>query len=131
MNKNIFKSIGALLVGFIVGGFLSYATDYILENAGVLPRENLYVSAWLIIAVLFYRSIYEVIGCYTIANLAPNHPMRHALIGGAIGLMLSVAGAIATRNMNLGPAWYAWTLAALSLPSAWLGGKLYELRTKH
>jgi hypothetical protein len=27
--------------------------------------------------------------------------------------------------MNLGPAWYAWSLVVIALPVAWLGGKLY------
>jgi hypothetical protein len=52
--------------------------------------------------------------------------MKHALILGGIGLVLSSVGAIAAAD--LGPAWYAWTLAAMALPIAWLGGKLHELR---
>ena len=52
--------------------------------------------------------------------------MRHAIVLGAIGTVVSIIGAVATANMNLGPAWYAWTLALLTMPSAWLGGKLHE-----
>jgi hypothetical protein len=51
--------------------------------------------------------------------------MKHALILGGIGTVASAAGAIATANMNLGPAWYAWSLVVIALPVAWLGGKLY------
>lgn len=130
MNKNILKSIGAIIAGFIVGGVLSYATDFVLEGVGILPKGNLYVSTFLILVVLLYRSVYEAAGCYVIAKLAPNSPMKHALIGGAIGTVLSVMGAVATANMNIGPAWYAWTLAALSMPSAWVGGKVYEMNSK-
>jgi hypothetical protein len=64
-------------------------------------------------------------GCYLTAKLAPGNPMKHALILGGIGTVLSAAGAIATANMNLGPAWYAWSLVVIALPVAWLGGKLY------
>ena len=127
VNKNVFKSIGAGLAGIIVGAGLSFGTDFVLESAGVLPHGNLYVSAWLIWVVLLYRNVYNVLGFYIVARLAPNHPMRHALVLGVIGLILTITGAIVTANMNLGPAWYAWTLAALTLPSAWLGGRLYEL----
>ena len=127
--KSVLKSIRAGVAGFIVGAILSFATDYVLETAGVLPHGNLYVSSLLIWAVLFYRSVYNTLGCYIVARLAPNHPMRHAPVLGVIGTILSIVGAIATANMNLVPAWYAWTLAALSMPSAWLGGKLFELRS--
>ena len=51
--------------------------------------------------------------------------MKHALILGGIGVVLSAAGAIATADMNLAPAWYAWSLVAIALPAAWIGGKLF------
>jgi hypothetical protein len=56
--------------------------------------------------------------------------MRHTLIVGMIGTAISIGGAIATANMNLGPAWYAWMLAVLMLPTAWLGGLLYARSTQ-
>ena len=124
MSKNIFKSIGAGVAGIVVGAGLSLGTDFILESVGVLPHGNLYVSTWLIWGVLFYRSVYNMLGFYIVARFAPNHPMRHALVLGVIGTLVSVIGAVATANMNLGPAWYAWTLAAITMPAAWLGGKL-------
>ena len=126
--KNIFKSIGAGLAGIVVGAALSFGTDFVLESAGVLPHGNLNVSAWLIWLVLLYRTIYNVLGFYIVARLAPNNPMRHALVLGVIGTLVSIGGAIATANMNLGPAWYAWTLAALTMPAAWIGGKWFERR---
>jgi hypothetical protein len=125
MIKNILKSIGAGFTGILVGAILSICTDKILENMGVIPHGNLWVGAWIIIFVLFYRTLYNIIGSYVVARLAPNYPMRHVLVVGIIGTLVSIGGALATANMNLGPAWYAWTLAVLMLPSAWLGGKLY------
>ena len=130
MNMNVAKSIGAGLAGFVTGAALSFATDYVLERVGVLPHGNLYVSTLLVLAVLFYPTVYNVFGWCIVARLAPNHPMRHALVLGAIGTILSIVGAIVTSNMHVGPAWYAWTLAALSMPSAWLGGTLYELQIR-
>ena len=131
MNKNILKSIRAGFAGILVGVVLSLGTDKILEDIGVLPHGNLWVGAWLIILVLFYRIFYNVIGSYIVARLAPSKPMKHAIVVGIIGTIVSVIGALATRNMNLGPAWYAWTLAAFSLPSSWLGGKLYMSSLKN
>jgi hypothetical protein len=42
MNKSIFKSIGAVLGGFIVIVILSIITDTVFEQTGVLPREKLF-----------------------------------------------------------------------------------------
>ena len=123
--KNIWKSIGAGIAGIVVGAVLSIATDKILEASGILPHGNLYVSTGLIWAVLLYRSIYNALGCYLAAKLAPQNPMKHALVLGLVGTVVSATAAIATKEMNLGPGWYAWTLAALSLPAAYVGGKLY------
>ncbi len=125
MTKNIFKSIGACLAGILVGVILSLGTDKVLETSGILPQGNLWVEPGLIIFVLLYRTIYNFIGSYIVACLAPNHPMRHVLIVGVLGTLASIIGAVTTANMNLGPAWYAWTLAVLSLPSSWLAAWLY------
>ncbi|MCI0706397.1 MAG: hypothetical protein L0Y80_02800 [Ignavibacteriae bacterium] len=120
------KSIGAVLAGFVFIGITHTATDAILESNGVLPKGHLYVSTGLILFVLGYRAVWSLVGCYLTARLAPNRPLRHALIVGGIGAVLSAGAAVATADMNLGPGWYVWTLAAISLPVSWLGGKLYE-----
>ena len=128
--KNIPKSIGACIAGIVVGVVLSLVTDAILQGTGVLPQGNLWVSTSLIIFVLFYRLAYNVLGSYIVARLAPQHPMKHAIIVGILGTIVAAIGAIATAGMNLGPAWYAWTLAILSLPSSWVGGKLFVSQKK-
>lgn len=126
MNKTLIKSIGAVLAGLVFIIITHTATDAILEGAGVLPKGNLFVGTGLILIVLGYRAVFSFIGCYLTAKLAPRHPMKHALVLGLIGLVLSSIGAIVAAD--LGPAWYAWTLAVIALPIAWLGGKLYEQR---
>ncbi len=126
MNKTLIKSIGAVLAGLVFIIITHTATDTILEGAGVLPKGNLFVGTGLILIVLGYRAVFSFIGCYLTAKLAPRHPMKHALVLGLIGLVLSSIGAIVAAD--LGPAWYAWTLAVIALPIAWLGGKLYEQR---
>jgi hypothetical protein len=128
MNKNIFKSIWAVLAGFLVIVILSVGTDFILEAAGILPYDHLFVSTGLILTVLFYRAVYSLIGCYIAAKLAPHSPMKYALTLGVLGVVISVIGAIAAGH--LGPAWYAWSLVVIALPIAWLGGKLYLMRSQ-
>jgi hypothetical protein len=52
--------------------------------------------------------------------------MKHALIYGVVGVVLTIAGTIATWNQGpeFGPHWYPLALIATSMPCAWLGGKL-------
>lgn len=124
--KNMLKSIGAVLAGFIFIGITHTSIDAILESAGVLPKGNLFVESWLILIVISYRAVFSIVGCYISAWLAPNYPIRHSLALGVLGAIFSSIGAITMDH--LGPAWYAWTLAVISIPIGWLGGKLYEKR---
>ena len=52
--------------------------------------------------------------------------MQHALVGGVVGLVVSIVGAAVTWNMvpSLGPHWYPLALVVTALPCAWLGGRL-------
>lgn len=122
------RRILAVIVGFIAVVILSVVTDMVLEGIGVFPppTQGLFDTGLLLIAT-GYRSLYTLAGGYITARLAPDHPMRHALALGIVGLIGGSLGAISTANSNLGPAWYAWGLAITSLPLAWLGGKLAEV----
>jgi hypothetical protein len=40
----------------------------------------------------------DTAGSYLAARLAPDRPMQHALVLGAVGLALSIAGAVGTWN---------------------------------
>jgi len=128
MNKNNFKSIGAVFAGLIFIFITHSGTDAILESKGILPKNNLFVGTGLILVVIGYRTIFSLIGCYITAMLSPQNPMKHSFVLGIIGMVLSTVGAIVNIKMKLGPDWYAWTLVVISLPIAWLGGKLYEMR---
>lgn len=126
--NNTWKSIGACVVGVVVTMILSLGTDKILEIKGILPIGNFWVSNTIVLIVIFYRTVYNVLGAYVIARLAPQNKMLHALIVGAIGTFFSIVGAIINMKMNLGPDWYCWAIVVLALPSTWLGAKIY-LRT--
>lgn len=130
MNSNILKSIGAVLAGLIFIGATHSAIDMILETTGVLPKGHLNVGAGLILVVIFYRAIFSFAGCYLTAKLAPASPMKHSLVLGGIGTILSLAGAIITSDMNIAPAWYGGTLVFISLPIAWLAGRIYVVRNR-
>jgi hypothetical protein len=123
----LLKSAIALISGLIVGAALSIGTDFILELTGVLPSyadqmaHGLFITSLLVLA-LFYRCVYTVLGGYLAARLAPDHPMRHAMILGWFGFVVSLIGAYFGRN--LGPLWYPISLAILTPACTWLGAKL-------
>jgi hypothetical protein len=54
--------------------------------------------------------------------------MRHSLIGGAIGFVISIVGAVAMWNKP--PHWYAISLIISALPCAWLGGQIFLFNRK-
>jgi hypothetical protein len=128
MNTNTLKSIGAALAGIFAGAALPTATDVLLRAAGIFPPFNVNepMSNPLLLLATAYRTVYGVLGAYITARLAPNRPMGHALVLGAIGLAASVVGAVVTWNMGpaFGPHWYPLALVALAMPQSWLGGKL-------
>ena len=130
--RSIGRSIGALLAGFVVVVILSLGTDLALQKAGIFPPLGQIMSNPLFLLATAYRTVYSVVGSYLTARLAPNRPMGHALVGGAIGLVLSTVGALATWNKDLGPHWYPLALVVTALPCAWVGGKfrLMQLRAR-
>jgi hypothetical protein len=79
----------------------------------------------LFIFATAYRSLIGVFGCYIAARLSSARPMQSALVLGYVGLALSALGILASlAKPELGPLWYPVALTILTLPSAWLGGKL-------
>lgn len=126
--RSFWRSAGAVILGFVAVVVLSLGTDEALHLLKVYPPwgEPMFEPRLNLLA-LSYRIIYSVIGSYIAARFAPRNPMRHAMILGIIGLAFSAAGAIvAITHANLGPAWYPIALVAAALPSAWLGGVLYQ-----
>jgi len=125
--RRLWRSTGAVLCGFVAVVGLSLVTDQVLHTLHVYPPwgEPMYATG-LICLALGYRILYGVLGGYVAARLAPRNPMRHALVLGTIGLVVSAAGVIATISTQLGPVWYPVVLALTALPCAWLGGVLYR-----
>jgi len=123
MKKETLKSVVAVITGFALLVILSMITDIILEKAGIMKTEPFAENpAWLIVIIVLYRTVFNTLGCYLTARLAPSKPMKHAIILGIIGVVLTILGLIAMWDIP--PRCYPISLIVLTLPAAWFGGKM-------
>ncbi|HET9164710.1 MAG TPA: hypothetical protein VFP11_01850 [Candidatus Angelobacter sp.] len=125
--RNLGRSTGAIMLGFFAVVVLSLGTEEVLHLLKVYPPwgKPMYDPRLNLLA-LSYRIVYTIMGSYIAARFAPRNPMRHAMILGAIGFVLSIPGVIISTKANLGPVWYPIALVVTALPCAWLGGFLYQ-----
>ena len=125
-SRCILRRIGAVFAGMLAVFILSIATDAVLHATGVFPPWGEPMSDALFLLATAYRIVFGIAGGYIAARLAPDRPMQHALVYGAIGLVLSIAGAVATWNAGpaFGPRWYPLAPVATAMPCAWAGGRL-------
>jgi hypothetical protein len=116
-----------LFAGFLFVVVSSTAADLLMHATGIFPPMGEPMSDSRFVLATAYRFVFAVIGCYLTARLAPARPMKHALIGGAIGLVLAMIGAVATWNSGpaFGPHWYPLSLVVTAIPCAWIGGRLF------
>jgi hypothetical protein len=127
-TRRLGRSIGAVLAGMLVGIVLTIGTDIALHSIGVFPpwgQSMIGFDGALLFATV-YRTVFGIAASYIIARLAPDRPMQHALVGGVVGLAVSIVGAAVTWNKGpaFGPHWYPLALIVLAMPQAWVGGKL-------
>ncbi len=124
--RRLGRSFLALIAGLAAGAVLSLATDVVLHATSVFPPWGQPMSEPLFALAAGYRIAFTVLGCAVAARLAPDRPMGHALLLGALGLFANLAGAVATwnRGPEFGPHWYPLLLAVTALPCGWLGGRL-------
>lgn len=119
------RSVGAVAAGFVAVVVLSLGVDQVLHLLDVYPPWGQPMDETSDNALaLSYRIVFGVLGGYLAARLAPRRPMKHALVLGGLGTVLSAVGAVAAIGANLGPAWYPVALVVTALPGAWLGGLL-------
>ena len=126
--RRLLRSIAALFAGVLPVIVLSLGTDVALSTLSGFPALGQPMNDGMLLLATLYRTVYGIAGGYLAARLAPDRPMRHALILGTLGLIVSTAGAVATwdKEPALGHEWYPLALVALALPPAWLGGRLRE-----
>ena len=120
------RSIVAIAAGFFFIMILSFGMDAILRAAvpEAFDAAGRTDSVGMLVFSLLYVGVFAITGCYIAARLAPNHPMRHALILGGLGLILNIVGT--TVMWDSAPAWYHIIAIAVVMPYAWIGGWLRE-----
>ena len=116
--RRVLRRIGAVLAGMLAVIILTIGTDMVMHATGVFPPWGEPMSDALFVLATAYRIVYGVAGCYVAARLAPSRPMLHALILGAIGFVLRIAGSVAM--WDAGPAWYSLAIIAIAMPCAWV-----------
>ncbi len=120
----IFKSILAVVAGFLTIAVLSIVTDTILEMTHVFPPLTEKSADWMLVLALVYRCAYSVLGGYVVARLAPSKPMKHAVILLILGTIVGTLGAVANWDKSVGQEWYPVLLVLLSIPAVWWGGRM-------
>jgi len=123
------RSVLAVAAGVVFIIVLTTLVDLLLHALHFFPPASQPLSDAQCLVATAYRVVISVAGAWITARLAPQRPMKHALILGLVGTLLGVVGVVVTWNMNLGPRWYPVLLAVLALPQCWAGGRLFESRT--
>ena len=120
------RSIGAIVAGFLFIGALSFGTDLVVRDAfsSAFDANGATRDVGMLVLMSAYVAAFAIAGCYLTARLAPNRPMRHALILGLLGLAFNVMGSIAL--WDTAPATYHVVNLLLVIPYAWIGGRLRE-----
>ena len=126
MNK---KSIWAVVAGVLVIVVVSTIVDVMLHVAGVYPPVEQPIDNALSVLATSYRVMISIAGAWLTARLAPDKPMKHAMILGYVGVVLGLVGVVVTWNKGLGPRWYPIALVVLAIPQCWVGGRIYEARS--
>ena len=123
------KSIWAVVAGVLVIVVVTTLVDLLLHAIGVFPPMDQPLDDRLALLATSYRIVISIGGAWLTARLAPDAPMKHALILGIVGTILGLVGLAATWNRGLGPRWYPVALTLLAIPQCWVGGKLYLMRS--
>jgi hypothetical protein len=117
-----FRSIGAVLGGFVAVALVTTLVDIVLHATGVYPPWGQPIGDGLSLLATAYRVVITIAGGYLTARLAPSRPLAHAVALGIVGIVAATAAA-ATWQLPLAPHWYPRALAATALPCTWLGGR--------
>lgn len=129
MNTNTKKSIWAIVAGILAIIIVTTVVDLVLHAVHVFPPMDQPIGDGLALLATSYRVVISVAGAYLTAQLAPDRPMRHAMILGYVGVVLGLVGVVATWNLGLGPRWYPIALVVLAIPQCWAGGKIWQMMT--
>jgi hypothetical protein len=123
------RSFWAVAAGVLFIIIVTTLVDMVLHAVNVFPPVNQPLTDGLSLLASSYRLVIGIAGGWLTARLAPQHPMKHALILGIVGVVLGLVGVVATWNLGLGPRWYPISLAVLAVPQCWAGGKIFEMQS--
>jgi hypothetical protein len=124
------RSVWAVVAGVLFTFVATTLVDLVLHATGVYPPPPQPIDDRLALLATAYRFVIGIGAGWLTARLAPANPMKHAVALGLVGILLGLAGVIATWNAGLGPRWYAIALVVLAVPQSWLGGKLFTAQRK-
>jgi hypothetical protein len=123
------KSIWAVVAGVLFIIVVTTLVDIVLHAIHVFPPMKQPINDALALLATCYRVVISIGGAWLTARLAPEKPMKHALILGVVGVVLGLVGVVATWNLGLGPRWYPIALVVLAVPQCWAGGRIYEIQS--
>lgn len=126
--RRVGRSVAAVLAGLVTIFATTTATDVALHAAGLYPALGERMADGLFVLAAAYRLVYGIAGSWVTARLAPDRPLQHALVLGAIGVGLSTVGA--ALMWKAGPAWYPLAVIAMAMPCAWAGGRLRQAQLR-
>lgn len=121
-------TVWSVVAGLVFVIVVTTLVDVVLHATGVFPPLSQPIDDKLALLATAYRIVVSVGGAWLTARLAPERPMKHAMILGGVGIVLAMVGLIATWNLGLGPRWYPVALVVLAIPQCWAGAKLYEIQ---
>ena len=118
----------AVVAGALIAIVVTTLIDIVLHATNVYPPLTQPINDALAALASSYRLIIGIAAGWITARLAPSKPMKHALVLGALGALVSLIGVVATWDLDLGPKWYPISLVFLAIPQAWVGAKLATTR---
>lgn len=121
------KTVWAITAGIVFIVVVTTAVDIALHMAGIYPPVGQPINDSLALLATSYRLIISIAGAMLTVRLAPEKPMKSAMILGGVGTVLGLVGLVATWNKGLGPHWYPIALVVMAIPQCWIGAWLYQM----
>src|SRR5882672_5083394 len=105
------KSFLVVVAGALVIIVVTTLADIVLHVTGIFPPMDQPINDALALLATSYRIVISIGGAWVTARIAPEKPMKHAIILDRVGVVLGLVGVVTTWNMGLGPRWYPTALA--------------------
>jgi FtsH-binding integral membrane protein len=120
------RSVWAVLSGFILIGLLGFGTDAIMHamSPWAYDEKGGTTNLPILLVSMVYSAVYGLVGCYATARLAPSNPMKHSLILGGMGVVIT--SLINFQLWGHVPAWWSIANVLVVMPLAWAAGRLRE-----